>query len=184
MNGWVLPLEQEPIQRLMEVLRRQGGIPLSYGFVNALMQVLLENSASHLIQTRTDGCDLNQHLLVISFFFPEALKTLRMTSETRQAMGDVLTCGELLCFHRKASFVASQAGAWLLLVKINSWYSILDLTHWVKRQCWALRLPSRRPCSQDVTLLFLCEKGTWRSSSSQRQRLSLGVIFPAAPSQT
>jgi hypothetical protein len=119
----------------MEVLRRQGGIPLSYGLVNALMQVLLEDSASHLIQARTDGCDLNQHLLVISFFFPEALETLRMTSETRQPMGDVLTRGELLCFHRKASSVARQAGVWLLLVKIDSCYSILDLTRWVKRQC-------------------------------------------------
>nr|BBH92168.1 hypothetical protein KTA_03670 [Thermogemmatispora argillosa] len=87
-----------------------------------------------MIEARTNGSDLNQHLLVISFFFPEALETLSMTSKARQPMGDVLTRGELLRFHREASSFARQAGTWLLLFKIDSRYSILALTRWVKRQ--------------------------------------------------
>nr|BBH92158.1 hypothetical protein KTA_03570 [Thermogemmatispora argillosa] len=102
------------------------------GLLHALMQVLLENSLRHPIQTRTDGSDLSQHLLVISSFFTEALEALSVNSEARQTIGGTLTREELLCFHRAASSVAGQAGAWLLLFKIDACSRVLALTLRVK----------------------------------------------------
>ncbi len=57
----------------------------------------------YLVEGSSNGCNLDQHIIVITLFFPQSFETGRVSSNTCKTMGNIFACEHALFIHTQAS---------------------------------------------------------------------------------
>ena len=80
------------IKRLFEVADGLIRLTMLHSLIDTMLNMLFQDCFAHLIKRCTNGCNLRQHVITVSSFFPEAFETISMTSDTCKPFSYVIAC--------------------------------------------------------------------------------------------
>ena len=80
----------KPIQRIFEVSNSLISLAMPDRFLDAVLDVLFQDSFAYLVKRSTHRRNLRQHIVALPALFPQAFEAVGMTGDAGEPFGDLL----------------------------------------------------------------------------------------------
>jgi hypothetical protein len=87
----------KPIQCIFEVANGLISLAMLDRFSNAVLDMLLQDGFTHLVERGAYRRDLRQHVVAVAALVPQSFEAVGVTGDARKPFGDVLA-GWIVCY--------------------------------------------------------------------------------------